>query len=467
MVITHPHGDHCGRAPRLRKLGFRGKIYVTHAGADIMKILWVDSARLQEQEANRINAAKIRAHKARIAAAEAPEGEPVPHSLPQGKPISKRSKSRQINGRRRIHNAPKMVEPLYTQVDAVDTFGLIKGVDFDERFELAPGVFITFLYAGHILGAGMVLLEAGWNGEKRTTLFVGNVGRQKAPLLREIARIYRVDYIVSEATYGDDLHPVEDDLPVLGDILTKGLLRASVAHPKWGYGVIVIPVFSIDRGQVLLYRIKRLKEMGIIPADTPVYVDSPMFIAVTEVYRRHKHLLNDEIQAIFAAGDDPFTFPGLVEVPKFNPALLEPQSKPAIVLCAPGMGNGGRSSAHLSKRSQGENNTIVEVGFQAPGTPGANLLALKDVKASKNNPPMVTIVNERVPLRATVEFMRHYSAHADWKDLIDLFQYLERPPRTIFLVHGAPKALEGLKGRLEKLKRWKVEIPTHKSCYVL
>ena len=364
--------------------------------------------------------------------------------------------------------------------DAKESLSLMERMAFGQRFELARGVVLQFISASHILGAAMVHLELGWNGSKRSVLFAGNIGRDGMPLLRNIAQTLPSDYIAMESTYGDRLHSVRDDLAVLAGILKPALERAAKPNKKSGCGVVMIPVFSVGRAQVMLDRIRRLKASGALPAGLKVYLDSPMSIKVTEVHRReeHRHLLNAETQAVFDAGSDPFRFPGLTEVSEFRRELLEAQTEPCIILCSPGMGNGGRALSQIEARVEFDNNTMLFVGYQGRGTIGSALLDARNAileAAAKGGPgakrPIrtINIMNVKKRVNATIEFMGDYSAHGDYQDIVRLLHKAsaQRTPRMVFLEHGDQGAVDALQEHVGKLLGLKTCQPKLKEWFNL
>ena len=476
VIVGHAHLDHSGLAPLMYKQGYRGKIFVTRATGDLMEILLPDSGKIQESDAKRENLRAAR--KADTKQADAARLLVELSSDPSSKHATKRSGHKR-GGKAREEAKPKEVQPLYTEQDAKDSLTLVERVNFFQRCELAPGVVATFLPASHILGAAMVHLELGWNGEKRSCLFAGNIGRKGMPLLRDISSVLACDYVFMESTYGNREHLVRDDLAALAVILNPALERASKPNAKTGYGAVVIPVFSVGRAQVLLDRIRRLKAAGIIPNGLKVYLDSPMSIKCTEVHRReeHRHFLNDETQAIFASGNDPFRFPGLVEVQEFRKDLLEPLSEPCIILCSPGMGNGGRALSQLDLRVEADNSTLLFVGYQGRGTVGSALLAARNAlleaaqagRSKKSFARYVNIMGRKRRVNATIEFMGDYSAHGDWQDIIRLLVQIVklRTPKMVFLEHGDLEAVDALEERVKKLVSLKVTKPRLKEWFIL
>lgn len=473
VIITHAHLDHSGLLPLFYKLGFRGKVLVTDATGDLMEIMLPDSGKIQEADALRENmrAARKQAERALQAGTTA--------KTDSAQPAKEQKKRKGSRTQPRPASKQPQVQPLYTQDDAVKSLSLVQRLPFSERIEIAPGVQLRFIPASHILGAAMVHLELGWNGEKRTCLFAGNIGHKGMPLMRDIADTPPADYVFMESTYGDRVHKAADDLVDLATILNEALERASKPNKTSGYGVVVIPVFSVGRAQTMLDRIRRLKESGRLPKNLAVFLDSPMSIKVTEVHRReeHRQLLNAEMQALFASGKDPFRFPGLVEVAEFRKELLEAPSQPVIILCSPGMGNGGRALSQLDARLGSDNNTVLFVGYQGRGTVGGalldirnSLLAAAQEGGSKGKAPAktLTIMGRKRRVNAKIEFMPHYSAHGDQQDIIRILRAMaaQREPKLVFLEHGDAGAVDALEERIVQSLNLKVKQPTLKEWYL-
>jgi metallo-beta-lactamase family protein len=457
IVISHAHIDHSGYLPRLTKLGFTGKVYMTDATADLLDIMLPDSGFLQE-EAARKNCARAERQKDKLGGDTTVGAKPKPR---------RKSRSR----------AAICSEPLYTQADAKHSLTFIqRGMNLNTRYELAPEIAVKFTEAGHILGAAVVTLELGAGSKKRTFCFTGNIGRSEMPLLQTVAAVKSADYVMSESTYGNRVHEKRDRLALLADILNRAIERAKTPSPKHGYGVILIPAFAVGRGQTLAADIRHLQEEGRIPR-IKVVVDSPMMIRSTEVHRKHKYLLNAETQALFADGVDPFRTAKHVETMDRadSQALDEPQSEPMIIIGSSGMAAGGRIVNHLKAKLPGRQNTVVFVGYQGTGTLGNQLIG-KDARRNVNgttiesntqNVRVVRIYGEPVKVYANIEFMSDYSAHGDVEDILGWMRKFERKPKQVFLVHGDDEALTGLKESIEKRLRWNVTVPKARDVFTL
>jgi metallo-beta-lactamase family protein len=462
IVISHAHIDHSGYLPRLTKLGFTGKVYLTDASADLLDIMLPDSGFLQEEAARKNCARAERQKNAKLASATTAGDKHTVSEKPK-----RRSRSR----------AAICSEPLYTQADAKHALTLLqRGMKLNTRYELAPEVAVKFTEAGHILGAAVVTLELGAGSKKRTFCFTGNIGRSEMPLLQTVAAVKSADYVMSESTYGNRVHEKRDRLGLLAEILNRAIERAKTPSPKHGFGVILIPAFAVGRGQTILADIRQLQEDGRIPR-IKVVVDSPMMIRSTEVHRKHKYLLSAETQALFAEGVDPFRTEKQVETMDraHSQALDEPQSEPMIIIGSSGMAAGGRIVNHLKARLPGRQNTVVFVGYQGTGTLGNQLIG-RDARRNVNgttiesttqNVRVVRIYGEPVKVYANIEFMSDYSAHGDVNDILGWMSKFERKPKQVFLVHGDDEALTGLKETIEKRLRWSVTVPKARDVFTL
>lgn len=455
VVISHAHLDHSGYLPKLVKDGFTGKVYVTAATADLLAIMLPDSGFLQEEGARRFNRRNHRV-------ATESYGSRANRSQAQ------ESGKTQGKGKTRPRQARADRQPLYTRQDAVYSLTRLASVPYDVRTELCDGVALTFTEASHILGAAVVNLEIGKGAHKRTFCFTGNVGRQRMPLLRDLAAVKVADYLMSESTYGDKLHLKRDRFTVLADIINQAHARALNKHEKFGYGVIMIPAFAVGRAQVILNDLRLLMEAGRIPK-IPVFVDSPMTIRATEVHRKHADRLDLATSRMLAAGADPFATPRQTECldRSASEALDQPQSEPIIIVGSSGMASGGRIVQHLKARLPGAQNTVVFIGYQGTGTLGSQLVGCK-IDPCRSCAEEVRIYGEPVHVRATIEFMGDYSGHADYSELVAWMRRFERRPKQTFLVHGDADALTSLQGHIERGLGWKnVVIPKPRETFIL
>jgi metallo-beta-lactamase family protein len=421
VIISHAHIDHSGFLPKLVKDGFSGPVYASQASIDLMRLLLPDSGYQQEKEAKRMSS----------------KGQPV--------------------------------EALYTEADAVRSLKLFKSIEFDCENNLLPGVSVKLTKAGHILGAAVVNLTFGQGKDKKQICFSGNIGRPKHPILQDLAAVKKADYVICESTYGNKRHEQRSRQKALADLINTAYARAQAYDPVYGCGRIVIPAFAVERAQLVLFDLKVLMDNAVIP-QIPVFVDSPMAIKATDIYRRHWKLYNSKAVKQLKQGKDLFGGGSFVECRSeaLQKLLQKPLDTPAIVIASSGMATGGRIGAHLLERLPGRNNTIAFVGFQGVGTPGAALVSLKSSESGKKN-KMIRLYGRQVRVNATIEHLRDYSAHADYSEILDWLTKFESKPKSIFLVHGEPEALNALKSKIEKSHElgFKVMIPKHRACFDL
>ena len=444
IILSHAHIDHSGFLPKMVKDGFRGKVYCTPATADLTKILLPDSGFLQEEAAKRAN--KRRGGSG-------------------AKPGAKKG------GRSTTSNQKK---PLYTERQARRSLKYLTSLDYNETHELVRGVKVKFTEAGHILGSAVTTVEIGLGGHKKTLCFTGNIGRRDAPLLKKLETIRGADYLITESTYGNKLHLKRDRLKELARILNEAIERAKVTERRKGKGVILVPAFAVGRAQVFLNDLRQLVESGMIP-NLKVFLDGRMSLSATHLHRVYRDDLDDATQAVFNAGEDAFKTPKYAQckIWKQSEALLAPQSEPIIVVGSSGMANGGRIVSHLQTRLTGRNNTVLFVGYQGTGTLGHSLVRFADdppasiSKCEAPCPQTVTVQGKKLRVRAKVEFMSDYSAHADYSDILWWLGNFKRKPVKTFIVHGDEDALTGLQHRIKSSLRWDVEVPRPRESFYL
>lgn len=441
VVISHAHIDHSGFLPKLVKDGFTGPAYATQATTDLLMFMLPDSGFLQEEAVKRANA--------------------------RNRKLLPATEGGASDGQKARGRAP-MRQPLYTQEHAKQSLNHLRSVPYRERKELAPNIFVTFTDAGHILGSAVVNLEIGTGSHKRTFCFSGNIGRYDMPLLSKIEGVDNADYVMVESTYGNKLHHRRDRLTVVADIINRAYERALEKHPKFGCGVIMIPAFAVGRAQILMSDLRQLMTEKRIPT-IPVFIDSPMTIRSTETHRKHAELFDAETQALVEAGVDPFTTPQQANCKDWKQSvlLLEPQSKPIIIIGSSGMAAGGRIVQHLQHRLPARQSTVLFVGYQGTGTLGNALVGDLKPGNTGGRPATVKIGGVDVRVNAKIEFMSDYSAHADYSDTLRWLRNFKRRPKNIFLVHGDEDALEGLEGHIKSSLGWNVIVPTAKQEFVL
>jgi metallo-beta-lactamase family protein len=387
VVLTHAHLDHSGYLPRLVRDGFHGRVWSTPATRALCEVLLPDAGHLQEEDAAFANR----------------------HGFSRHRPA----------------------EPLYTRADAVASLERFETVPFGQTFEPAPGLQVRLAPQGHILGAASARFELGGT----SITFSGDIGRPHDPIMRPPQPLLACDWLVTESTYGDREHVADNLEDALGTVI-----RRVAAHG----GVVVIPAFAVARAQALLHHIARLRQRDAIP-HLPVYLDSPMAIDVTGLYKhfRREHRLSDEECHAMCGGA---TFVRTVEDSK----RLSAGRGPMVIVSASGMATGGRVLHHLKAFAPDHRNAIVLAGYQVPGTRGASLAA---------GARGVRIHGVDVPVRAEVVQLEGASAHADASEIMGWLRTAPRAPRGVFVTHGEAGAADALRQRIEHELGWQARVP--------
>lgn len=399
VVLTHAHLDHSGMLPALVRAGFSGQILATPQTAALGAIVLADSGHLQEEEAEFANERGFSKH------------------------------------------SPAL--PLYTEEDAAKAASQFRHVPFATPTEIAGGLVVELRPAGHILGSSSVSLKVPGTPD-RTVFFSGDVGRKEHPVLRAPADPPSADVMLVESTYGNRSHEAHAEaLDHLADVISRTAKRG---------GTVVIPSFAVDRTEVLLMALKDLESEGRIPA-LPVYADSPMALAVLDVYRRAISDSDPEVRLKAGSGADPFDTGSLHELrtPQESRSLNEVDF-PSIIISASGMATGGRVLHHLERCLPDRRCAVVLPGFQAEGTRG-RLLA----EGARN----LKLLGHYVPVRAEVVVIDALSAHADANELVDWLRRAPAAPDTVYVVHGEPKAASALAELVERDLGWNVVIPAY------
>ena len=404
MLLTHAHLDHCGLIPRLVSQGFGGKIFSTLATAQIAAIVMRDSARIQMEDLKY----KIKRHKR--------EGKTSPHPY----------------------------RTLYEEEDAENAIDLFRGVQFYQKQEIVPGVHATFYEAGHILGAASILLECTEGDKTRTLLFSGDLGRSDMPILRDPVVPPGADVLLVESTYGDREHGEQANIE---DQLAEVINRVQ----KEG-GNLIIPSFAVERSQDLMYYFSNLLKDKRIP-HMMVFLDSPMAVRVTDVFRQHKDLFDEETQQLLDQGMHPCDFPGLKMSKSTAQSKAINQIRGSVcVIAGSGMCTGGRIKHHLKANIVRPESTILFVGYQAHGTLGRYILS---------GPEDVRILGTVCKIRARIEQIHGFSGHAGHSELREWIDGLKDKPKQIYVVHGEEKVATGFADELNR----DLNIPTRAPEY--
>ena len=380
LLVTHAHIDHTGRIPLLVKNGFHGRILTTRLTADLMKIMLLDSAHIQESDAEYENRKGERA------------------------------------GR-------EHVDPLYTEQDALDVFKYVTTCEYKEKVDLCEGVSAVFTDAGHLLGSASITLELEENGVHKTIVFSGDIGNVDQPIIRDPQLLKKADYVVMESTYGDRNHTevwsYTDELAeIIDETIGKG-------------GNVVIPSFAVGRTQELLYFIREIKDQKLVKStpNFPVYIDSPLAKAATTVFCGDLHgYLDEQALELVKDGTHMFTFPNLNLVESSEESkMLNMDTTPKVIISASGMCDAGRIRHHLKHNLWRANSAVVFVGFQSPGTLGRRLL---------DGVEKVKLFGEEIAVKAKIVNFQGLSSHADHDHLIEWIKAFDPKPTHVFVVHG-------------------------------
>lgn len=393
VVLSHAHADHAGNLPNLVKRGYNGIIRATNATQDMSQFMLRDSGRIQESDARFVNKRRAR------------RGEPP-------------------------------IEPLYTLEDAEQALSHFESIAYATPFELLPGVRATYYDAGHILGSAVTLLEIEEDGRKRRVVFSGDLGRKGKPILRDPAPLEtegEIDALILESTYGNRLHQ-EPETAV-------GKLRALVRHICNNNGKLIIPSFAVGRCQDLIFWLHRMMDAREI-AHMRIFVDSPLAVNISQLFRRHLDVFDEETLAFIGADEHKgaLRFPELTYIGSVEESKsINDMDGPLVVISASGMCENGRILHHLRNNIEDERNVILIVSWQAPHTLGRRLVEKQ---------PVVRIFGEEFKLRAKVEVINGLSAHADRDELVNWSRPLAAQTKNVFLVHGEPEPQQELREHL-------------------
>ncbi len=417
VLLTHAHIDHSGRIPKLYNEGFRNKIYAQKATCDLCALMLPDSGHIQEME-------------------------------------------NEWKNRKRMRKGEAVREPLYTAEQAARCLEIFEPVKYDEVIEITPEIFVRFNDAGHMLGSSVIEVWVKEDGKQTKTVFTGDLGNNDIPLLSEPTMIEDADYLVMESTYGSRKHTRnEEKAELFLNIVSETLDRN---------GTVVIPSFAVGRTQEILYELNKIKETTndekfLREYETlmkaPVYVDSPLAISATEVFKENMDLFDEDTQAEMSRGDNPLEFPGLkFTVTAEESKALNEDPTPSVIISASGMCDVGRIKHHLKHNLWNPNSTILFVGYQAPGTLGHSIV---------NGAKKVKIFGEEIAVNARIEYLEGYSGHADQDGLMNFIYSFREKPKQIFLVHGDEDAQVILKEKIEQEAELPVIIADFGETYEL
>ena len=409
LLLTHAHLDHCGRIPLLAKRGFKGEVITTAASVELARLVMLDSAGLQEEEAR--------------------------YQL---------RKNRRHGGAR----TDKDIEPLYTTLDALNSLEFFgRHASYNQVIQVAPGIRATFIDAGHILGSASIVLELEEEGRQHRLLFSGDLGYSGRAILRDPTPPPHVDSVVMETTYGDRLHKqLQPSIEELYDAINETVGRG---------GNVIIPTFALERAQEILYYLREGVKSKRIKHFTNVFLDSPMAISATQIFARHPECFDSETLKVSGDGNDPFNFPGL----RFTRETAESMAinrvtGGAVIMAGSGMCTGGRVRHHLKHHIWRKESSVIFVGYAAQGT-----LARRIIDGAKR----VSIYGEEMPVRASIYTIGGFSAHADQAELLAWHAQTGKP-KTTFLVHGEEESMHAF---AKELSNTEVKMPILNQSFEL
>jgi metallo-beta-lactamase family protein len=410
VLLTHAHLDHCGLLPKLVKEGFKGKIYCTEATAEIAMVILLDSAHIQEEDAE---------HK---------------------------RKRHERQGRK--GKFPDV--PLYTTADAEACFPLFSPVKYREAVRFGNGVEVTFYDAGHVLGSAIIRAKVRQDGEERIIIFSGDMGRPGRPIVCDPTVFDEADYVLIESTYGDRVHEQTRS--------AKETIAEAINYAKEIGGNIITPSFALERSQEVLYYINQLLLENAIPR-LKVYLDSPMASKITKIFQQHAELFDKDMTEMVQHNESPFKFAELtiVQTTEESKAIKDARGT-FMVIAGSGMCTGGRIKHHLVNYIAKPQNTIMFVGYQAMGTLGRLIV---------DGAEKVRILGEEYPVKAKIVRIHGFSAHADRNELLSWLTNLKKAPRKVFVVHGETENAKSFGDFVREKTGWDVSVPEYKDEVIL
>lgn len=410
VFLTHAHLDHCGLLPKFVKEGFTGKIYCTRATAELARIILLDSAKLQEEDAE--------------------------------------FKQKRHNKEGREGPFPEI--PLYTAADVEACFPLFSPVGYKETVNIGSNIDASFYDAGHVLGSSMVKVKIRTNGDERSVLFSGDIGRNHKPIVCDPTVFEDADYVLIESTYGDRIHHNHAN--------TKQAVAEVINFTKKAGGNIIVPSFALERSQDVLYYINELLLEHQIPK-MKIFLDSPMASRMIAVFKNHPELFDKQMTDFVNNHTSPFNFPNLKLAGTSDESKAINKIKESImVIAGSGMCTGGRIKHHLVNNITRPESTIMFVGYQATGTLGRLIL---------DGEKLVRILGQQYPVRAKIVRVNGFSSHADRDELFDWLSGLKNHPRGIFIVHGEINSANSFADYIRQKKDWNVTVPGYQQEFIL
>jgi metallo-beta-lactamase family protein len=401
VILTHAHIDHSGLIPYMYKLGFRGSVICTSATRDLCAIMLADSGHIQELDVKWFN-------------------------------------------KRRIQKGLSPVEPIYNEQDARACMELFIGVAYDRKFQIDSNIKVKFVNTGHMLGSGTAWIEIKENGSTTRIAYTGDIGRPENRILKSPQPFPQCDYLITEATYGNRLHPQLQEAE--GELLR--VIRETCVERG---GKVIIPSFAIGRTQEVVYALNNFFNEGLLPK-VNIYVDSPLAVNATDIFRVHSDILNEDVAATMLTDPDPFGFNSLYYIKSPDESKkLNSYKKPCVIISASGMMEAGRIKHHLANNIENPANTILAVGYCAPRTLGARIL---------DGDEEVSIFGVRHPVKAKVERIEAFSGHGDYNEMAGYLSCQDTSQvRKVFLVHGDYQAQDAYKNKLGQQGFQHIEIP--------
>jgi metallo-beta-lactamase family protein len=402
ILLTHAHIDHSGLLPRLVGQGFAGPVYTTPPTKDLLGIMLEDSARIQETEAKWRSTKKLRA------------GDPP-------------------------------VEPLYTVEQAQNALKLLQVREYNQAFEPVPGVRVVFNDAGHILGSAFIELWIKDNGQESKLVFSGDLGRPNQLLVRDPQTVETADFLFLESTYGGRNHKNESQ--------SRDELAEAVRYCYDRGEKVIIPAFAVERTQELLYSFYLLRKEGRLPEDMPIYVDSPLAIKATEIFRRHWDYYDHQTKELVKKGENPLELPNLrYTLSADESRAINSTKESAVVIAGSGMANAGRIKHHLRHNIWKPGAAVVFVGFQAEGTPGRRIV---------DGAPTVRLLGEELSVKAKIFTIGGFSGHAGQQQILDWLSHFRNPDTRVYLIHGEHSGQKVLAGLIRERFGFNVHIPDY------